>query len=761
MATIGANFDPKTPQALRKKLSLLARWIGNDSAIKALEAGSFVALILIAAGTAVFLTQQSASPEPLAPAAAAMLLVINFIPATMLLMLFGRRLALRRAKLVNVESKELLHVRLVTIFSLIAAIPTLLLVIFASLLFQSGVQFWFSGSARDMLSNSAALAKGYSDEKVRDIKDDSAAVATDLRFILKQIPANSPEFFNEYINQILIRKLSESAIITIGPNDAQETTVVASGDDTRKGKWIDDEELKRLKSGENVIVTIRPDRINAVTILFEKPRIYLYTSRTVNVPSYQLSSTAKSVLAGYETMESRSRHLQVQFNVALYIISLLIIGVTVWVALLVADRLVKPVTNLVQAAQKIANGDLSVRVPEDPDRSDEVGFLSQSFNLMTDRLQAQTSTLLSANQQLDDRRAFIEAVLESVSAGIISLDDGHKIRLANSTAEKLLARGGHSIIGADLATVSPPFAELINIGQQQAVVQIGDDAEPLTMAVKISEREGGHVVTFEDISQQLADQRRAAWSDVARRIAHEIKNPLTPIQLAAERLQRRFGKQIDDGAPIFEQLTSTIIRQVGDLRNIVDEFSSFARMPKPVLRQESLLDIVGHAIFLHQVAHPNIEFLVEHDSEIPALTCDRRQLGQAVTNILKNAVEAIEEKMSEAQIAPDFSGIVTTNITYQDKFVTLTICDNGKGLPKDRDRIVEPYVTTRATGSGLGLAIVKKIVEEHFAEISFSDAEGGGAKVAIKFSTKTLAASADVSGSALQQQANSKNKELG
>jgi two-component system, NtrC family, nitrogen regulation sensor histidine kinase NtrY len=761
MATLGAEFDEQEPSFLRQKLSRLARWIGSERSIRTLEIASIFAFFGVTIATSLFLTHRSVQSEPLSPASAAALLVANLLPATTLLVLFGRRLALRRAGFVNVGSKELLHVRLVAIFSLIAAVPTLLLVIFASLLFQSGVQFWFSGSARDMLNNAGLLAKGYSEEKVRDVSDETTTMADDFRTILNQTKPDSPAFLGAYVEQVLGRKLSESAIVTIGTDGIQRTLAVVSPDDDRREEWIDDKELKRLKAGENLVVSVKPDRIDAVTILYESPRTYLYTSRTVNVPSYQLGARAQSVLRDYETMVSRSRNLQFQFNAALYLVSLLIIGITVWVALLVADRLVRPVTNLVQAAQKIADGDLSVRVPEDPERLDEVGYLSQSFNLMTDRLQSQTSTLLTANRQLDERRAFIEAVLESVSAGIISLDNDGNIRLANSTAEKLLATNQSSIVGHSLKSVLPQFAELLDIGQQQAVVQIGDEAEPLTVAVKISQREGGHVVTFEDISQQLADQRRAAWSDVARRIAHEIKNPLTPIQLAAERLQRRFGKQIQDGAPIFEQLTGTIVRQVGDLRNIVDEFSSFARMPKPVLRQESIIDIVGHAVFLHEVAHTDISFAFEHDREIPPLICDRRQLGQAITNILKNAVEAVQERKQNGNVSDDFRGLITAKIETLDDHMTLSISDNGTGLPKDRDRILEPYVTTRATGSGLGLAIVKKIIEEHFAEVSFSDAEGGGAMISIRFSPKTLAARASATDKHFIQQTDIKDKDQG
>lgn len=734
MATISpTDLDqPSSGGQMRRKLSQLANWVGNDQSIRVLEIGSLVLLIAMAIGSAEILMRQAPGAEPLSPAASAMMLVANLLPAVTLLVLFGRRVALKRAER-SIGSKQLLHVRLVAIFSLIAAVPTLLLVIFASILFQSGVQFWFSNSARDMLENAGGLAKGYYEEKLRDVGDQTAAMAADIRDTLSKTKPDSPSFLNFYPSQVLSRQLSESAIVTIGPDGMQQTVAVVSPDDKHSGPWIDSVDLKKLQSGDNFVVSVKPDRIQAVIVLYDKPRSYLLASRAGTVPSFMLGEKAQSVLRDYEAMVARSRNLQLQFNIALYVVSLLVIGLTVWVALTVADRLVRPVTNLVQAAQRIAEGDLSVRVDEDPDRQDEVAILSQSFNRMTDRLQSQTGALISTNQQLDTRRAFIETVLESISAGVVSLDPQGVVQLANSTAETLLSKEGETIVGQSFRAVSPTIMELAD-EQQRGVVQLGDGPEPQTVAVKISDQPLGKVVTFEDISQQLADQRRAAWSDVARRIAHEIKNPLTPIQLAAERLKRRFGKQIDDGADIFDQLTSTIVRQVGDLRNIVDEFSSFARMPKPLFREENLTDIVSHSIFLFEVANPTIAFKFDHGASQPTLICDRRQLGQAITNILKNAVESIEEKKKQEGIAEHYNGTIDVEMAEANGVITLAICDNGMGLPADRDRIVEPYVTTRSTGSGLGLAIVKKIVEEHFAEIAFDDNPGGGAKVTLTFS---------------------------
>lgn len=733
MATIGAEALPEKPRSgLRRMGSVAMDWLGHSNLIWALELGCVIALAVMAIVTAFVLIGQPPQSEPLSPTAAAALLVANLVPATTLIMLMGRRLALRRAPMVSEEGRGQLHIRLVAIFTLLSAVPALLLAVFASLLFQSGVQFWSSDSARGMLENAGALAKGYYEEKMRDVSDETLTMAGDLRFSLSQTRPQDPKFMQQYGEQVLFRKLSDSAIVTIGPDGRQQTSAVVSPDN-RLTDWISPSNLKKLRGGQTLVVSASPDRIEAVTRLSDNGEVYLYASRAVTVPSFMLGEKAQSVIADYQAMVARSRNLQFQFNALLYFVSLVIIGMAVWIALLVADRLVRPVNNLVLAAQRISEGDLSARVGEDDIQNDEVGFLAQSFNRMTERLESQTGNLLSANRQLDDRRAFIETILESVSAAVLSVDGDGKIRLANGTAERLLNRLQNALIGASLSEAAPFLAELVKDGRTQAIVQIGDGTEPQTLAVKIASREQGHVITFEDITQQLTDQRQAAWADVARRIAHEIKNPLTPIQLAAERLQRRFGKQIDDGAGVFSQLTGTIVRQVGDLRNIVDEFSSFARMPKPIFRDESLSDIVGHSVFLFEVAHSEITFNFDSPKEAPSLLCDRRQIGQAVTNLLKNAAEAIEARGANKE-----RGRIVVEIIEADGHLDVVVRDNGIGLPEAKERLVEPYVTTRTSGSGLGLAIVKKIIEEHQGEIRFDDAPGGGAQVMLRFFPERL-----------------------
>jgi two-component system nitrogen regulation sensor histidine kinase NtrY len=292
-------------------------------------------------------------------------------------------------------------------------------------------------------------------------------------------------------------------------------------------------------------------------------------------------------------------------------------------------------------------------------------------------------------------------------------------------------------VGESLASLAPELDAQLDAEAREDIIQFATGGEPRTLAVKRVRVEGGHVLTFDDITEQLLDQRRAAWSDVARRIAHEIKNPLTPIQLAAERLQRRYGGEITSDRPTFERLTGTIVRQVGDLRRMVDEFSSFARMPKPVFRTEDLAEVARQALFLHEVAHPDISFSLDTPEPPPMLICDRRQLGQALTNVVKNAVEAIQQKRET--LGRSGEDRIDMRIRQPEGQLCVEVLDSGIGLPKERGRLTEPYMTTRVKGTGLGLAIVKKIVEEHFGSIEFDDAPGGGTLVRLVFDAETLA----------------------
>ncbi|QJB68223.1 HAMP domain-containing protein [Parasphingorhabdus halotolerans] len=717
-----------------RRLSLLSE---NDNTIRRLEWAVLLLFAGLLVGSYVFLNGQSDRTDLISPPLTAALLVANLIPAILLLVLFGRRIAKGRAAKSAIGSSGRLHVRLVALFSLLASVPMLLVVIFASLLFQYGVEFWFSDRARGMLENANDLARGYYSQNQRDVGEETITMAGDLRNLLKETNIASPDFAEAYVFQVLTRKLNESAIVEYGKDGVARTAAAVEPDSRDQRTKITDAVINQLKAGESYVVTAKSNKIEAVTALDLNGDIFLYAARDSNMLALSQWERAQEVLQDYDDLFSRSRSLQLQFNIALFVISLLIVGLALWIALVVADRMVRPVGELVHAAKRVTEGDLATRVPTPMER-DEIGTLGRAFNRMTERLETQTTALLTANEQLGSRRAFIETVLESVTAGIISLNIDGEIRLINSRAQALLAKEGDNLLDRQISEIAPEFSDLIADDIENTIIEFTSGTEIRTLEVKIVAENSGHVITFEDITQRLLDQRRAAWSDVARRIAHEIKNPLTPIQLAAERLQRRFGKNIGEGEEIFTQLTGTIVRQVGDLRNIVDEFSSFARMPKPVFRMDNLVDIVKQAVFLQDVAHPKIAFTFEAEQQEVPLVCDRRQLGQALTNILKNAVEAIEQRSENDQDFNLADGQILINVDANDGKLSIILDDNGAGLPADRERIIEPYMTTREKGTGLGLAIVKKIVEEHFGDISFSDAPTAGTRVEIIFDPMKL-----------------------
>lgn len=699
----------------------------------AVEILTLLLAISIVAASYLYLNGQPTTRQ-LAPPIVAFLLVANLVPGIALLVLIGRRIAKSRAARSPVGGGGRLHVRLVALFSVIAATPTLLVVIFASLLFQYGVEFWFSDRARGMLENASELAQGYYQEKRQEVGAETVTMAGDLRDYLSQARSDSPEFAEGYGWQVLSRKLNESAIVSIAADGTARTIAMVNPDARPVEQRVSANVVERLNRGEPVVVTDSDDRIEAVTRLFPGQQTFLYASRSSDQQALSQTRRANAVLQDYNALLERSRNLQLRFNAALLLISLLIVSAAVWIALTVADRLVRPVGELVDAARKVTAGDLSARV-EAPRTRDEIGTLASAFNRMTSRLEEQTHELVSANDQLDRRRAFTEAVLSGVTAGVVSIDAERRILLINSSAA-LLLKAGAGAVGQPLADVAPELAALLDGADREPVVQVTSGGEPRTLAVKIVADERGHVLTFDDITQQLLDQRRAAWSDIARRIAHEIKNPLTPIQLAAERLQRRYGKEIESDRSTFDRLTETIVRQVGDLRRMVDEFSSFARMPKPMFREEAIVDIARQALFLHEVAHPGVQFRLDAPEPSPMLVCDRRQLGQALTNIVKNAVEAIDRKC-EGQ-SP--CGVVELHIREDGpRQLTIEIADDGAGLPSERGRLFEPYMTTRARGTGLGLAIVKKIVEEHFGTIELRDRDGGGTVVQINLDPAALA----------------------
>jgi two-component system nitrogen regulation sensor histidine kinase NtrY len=719
----------------RRRLSVLARRSGWTVWA---EIGSALVLLSALIGSYLIVTRTGSPEAPLSPEMVAVLVVANLVPAMALMVLVARRLAIRRAVRSNIGGKGRLHVRLVALFSIIASVPTLLVVIFASMLFQNGVKFWFSDDAQTVLTSAESVSQIYEREHRDRINLDVQAMAGDVVDRINRFGLTSEQFRDEFIYQTAARQLTETAVLRIDRGGQVRSDIEVNFDNRPLTTRFPVDVLRAMQAG-HIRIASTPNRIETIVRLDPQAQVYFYGSRAVNVDATAQLRRAQNAASAYQTALESSRNLQIQFNVMLIVVSLALIALSIGIALALADRLVRPIGQLVDAARRVTGGDLTARVPVSAAR-DEVGMLGSTFNRMTRRLEEQTGALVAANDQLDTRRAFTEAVLSGVTAGVISVDDAHVVRLINSSAEMLLRTGGTSPVGQKLVDLAPELDRQLTAKEREGVVQFASGGEPRTLAVKTAKVEGGHVLTFDDITEQLLDQRRAAWSDVARRIAHEIKNPLTPIQLAAERLQRRYGAEITSDQPTFERLTGTIVRQVGDLRRMVDEFSSFARMPKPAFAEESLGEIARQALFLHEIAHPDIAFALDVPDPAPTLVCDRRLLGQALTNIVKNGVEAIQQKHEEKKARKGAAADrISLAIRQDGNKIRVEVADTGIGLPPERARMTEPYMTTRAKGTGLGLAIVKKIVEEHFALIEFEDVKGGGSLVRMIFDKATLA----------------------
>ena len=718
-----------------RRLSIMTR---RRRMLPRIELATFLIMLIVAVVSYFILTTSTGKTQPVTPPLVALLLVANLIPAIALIVLFGRRVAKQRAALSPVGGNGRLHVRLVALFSMISSIPLLMLVVFASLLFQYGVEFWYSDRARSMFENANTLAQTFYSEKQQRIIRETELMASDLSFNLSVAPVQSKSFNENFAYQVYVRELSEAAIVKITPKGGSQSIALVNPYDRPTDNWVTPAVIEQLRKSKRTVFQDRLGRMQAITPLPGTPDAYVYAARVSDEQALAQTKRFSLVLKNYNDLVERSRNLQLQFHAALMAITLLIVGLAVWVALQFADRLVKPVGELVDAARRVTAGDLTARVAPTKSR-DEVGTLANAFNRMTERLEGQRRELIDVSDQIDRRRAFIEAVLTGVTAGVVAVGEDNRIRVMNRSAMALLETD--PAIGEPLSTIAPDLDAVLQRGMNDEIVEIENANGARTLAVKITRDELGHVLTFDDITAQLADQRRAAWADVARRIAHEIKNPLTPIQLAADRLKRRFSKEIQTDPAMFERLTDTIVRQVGDLRRMVDEFSSFARMPKPVFRDEIMIDVCRQSVFLHEVAHPEINFQIIANDPSLSMVCDRRQLTQALTNLVKNAIEAIETGM-ELDTA-HHGDVKITLERMPDKGIILSVADNGVGLPLERERLAEPYMTTRERGTGLGLAIVKKIVEEHGGRMRFCDRDGGGTIVTLAFDENFAAIVAD------------------
>jgi two-component system nitrogen regulation sensor histidine kinase NtrY len=728
--------------------------------------GKLAIALTVAAVASGFATYGALTGAEFSPDPGTVLLLLNLDLILLLLLgaVVARRIVQLWAERRRGSAGSRLHVRLVVLFSALAAAPAIVVALFSALFFNLGVQSWFSDRVRIALRESIAVAEAYLEEHRNTIRADILAMTSDLN---AQLNTEGPTFItnqrriDQFINaQADIRNLPEVVLFSDQGQVYAKSRLTLSVAFGIIPNWA----LQKAREGEVVILTPEDDevggtltdRVRALTRIDHFGGVYLMVGRFVEEKVVAHVERTSAAVAAYESLEGRRSGLQITFAMVFVMVALLLLFAAVWTGLVIATRLVKPIAAMSAAAERVRSGDLTVRV-EEGTSDDELGSLARAFNRMTSQLQTQRGELVEASRQIDDRRRFTEAVLSGVSAGVVGLDADGRINLPNRSATVLLSTDLDRMIGRDFREAVPEMASLFDtaradpnrLAQNEVVIQRNGRRRTLLVRIAGERVAGGtigFVVTFDDVTELEAAQRKAAWADVARRIAHEIKNPLTPIQLSAERLKRKYLGEITSDPETFRICTETIVRQVSDIGRMVDEFSSFARMPAPVMRNEDLVELVRQTVFLQRNARSEISFETELPDHPVKLPLDQRQVGQALTNLLQNAVDAIHGRDPARELPP---GRIVVRVQEGDGRAAIVVEDNGKGLPaENRDRLTEPYVTTRSKGTGLGLAIVKKIMEDHGGELTLADRPEGGAIVTLIFSMNAAAQGvADAAGS--------------
>jgi two-component system, NtrC family, nitrogen regulation sensor histidine kinase NtrY len=647
-----------------------------------------------------------------------------------------------------------LHVRIVGLFSVIAAVPAILVAIVASITLDRGLDRWFSSRTQALIANSLTVAEVYFREHAAMIRSDIMAMAFDIGRA-KPLYDQDRARFRQFLNvQAAARGLPNVAIIR------SDLSVIERTEDKRPGQH----EVPPPAAGAladvsdaepQVALLAEAKTVAAVIKLRGYDDAYLYVSRPVDPRvADQLEATQASV-AEYASLQERRLGVQVAFALMYTVIALIVLLSAVWIGLNFAKSLVAPIRRLIGAADLVSTGNLYVQVPVRPGEGD-LAQLGETFNKMTQELRTQRDDLMRAHNLIDSRRRFTEAVLAGASAGVIGVDPDGKISILNRSAEKLIGHIEADALGRPLAEVVPELAALFAEARSgfqrlvQGLVMINRGGRERNLSVRVTTEQSsaaqhGFVITLDDITDLVAAQRTSAWADVARRIAHEIKNPLTPIQLSAERLRRKYGATISDDKAVFEQCTDTIVRQVEDIKRMVDEFSKFARMPKPVMAAEDVADTVRQVVFLMRVGNSDIDIEMDTPDGPLAAEFDRRLISQGLTNIIKNATEAIAA-VPPAELD---RGRIRIQVKRDGGDMVIDVFDNGIGLPKDnRNRLLEPYVTTREKGTGLGLAIVGRILEDHGGSIELNDLPQGmfggrGAWARLRFTAANVADKAE------------------
>ena len=696
-----------------------------------------LAILAIAAGTATYAWLAGFVPESFSTRGwMTGLLVADLVIAIALASVVAVRLTQLWLDRRRGAAGSRLHMRLVLVCSVFTITPTVIVTIILSMLVISLTDFVVKPS---QASYEAARAIG---EPVRRAREQE--ILNDIEAISSPLQAEGVDGLRDpAATKAMLQRLIEGRpIIEATVLDADKGVIAQAKAPDAEGMANPVPPAQFLWQAVNQARPVQfesPTGAYFVMQLFVGEPLFLATGHAVDLRVVDYIKSIEFAGSFYSQIESALRRSQLILFVVCGAIAFLMLLAAVWLAILFASRLTEPIGGLMQAAEKVRGGDLSARVEEGPP-NDELGQLARSFNRMASQIEQQRGELVHANTELDTRRRLTDAVLAGVSAGVLSVDAEGVVMRSNRSALDLLALPEDGVLGRPLISVMPELGPLVAQAAErpdrmtQGQVEILQRGSRQILLVRISAASGaGYVVTFDDVTDLMSAQRMAAWGDVARRIAHEIKNPLTPIQLSAERLKRRYLKQIKEDPETFTMCTETIIRQVGDIGRMVDEFSSFARMPRPTVKEEDAKEMCQQALFLQRNGNPDLRYVTNLPAHAVPLNCDRRQVSQVLTNILKNSAEAIEGR-DERPDTPLPQGEITLSLQEDAAGVRIVVEDNGRGLPKEgRERLTEPYMTTRAKGTGLGLAIVKKIMEDHGGFLSLEDREGGGARISLVF----------------------------
>lgn len=724
----------------------LKRYAGLRAVSRPSRLALVVAMLAVVSGCVTYALLTGLTPYTPDHAGLIALLLVNLILVLTLAGLILWRLARLWATRKSGRAGARLHVRLVGWFSAIAVVPAILVAVFAAVTLNLGLDAMFSDRVKDALGNAVNVAQVY-------VKDHERSILTDAYTIADNIQRD-PQLFDEQRHVRADRLFTRLGTLTKDRGLQASYIMDSTGHilGSTKQKFLKDPKPPTaadfVQARQGIVVDANADN-GTVTALVQMQTLndaFLMVVRVVDPGVFGYYLRTRDAVSEYNRLEENRSAVSLVFATLYAVVSLVVLLAAIWAGLWAANRLVRPISGLIDAAERVTEGDLDVQVRIDRE-DDELGTLGTAFNRMTGELSAQRADLVAANRLNETRRRFTETVLSGVSAGVIGLDQEGHITIVNRAAARLLDAAPEDLEAGHYSEMLPELAAMIRRAMSEPAGRAGGEVtlkragNPRSLSVQVSAERGatsdGFVITFDDITDLVSAQRTAAWADVARRIAHEIKNPLTPIQLSAERLKRKYAAEIVTDPDVFQQCTDTIVRQVGDIGRMVDEFSSFARMPTPVMRRENAQELLQQALFLQRVANPQITFVTDTPKEPVYFEGDGRLISQALTNVLKNAGEGVAARIARGDDEPGRITITLGTAAREDGGAAFfyRITDNGIGLPPEhKHRLTEPYVTTRAKGTGLGLAIVRKIMEDHGGDITLADVENGeGAQVTLTF----------------------------